>query len=106
MVSKRWKLVHGTFSPLSLNGAIPRGRHFHTLTRVSDTTAALFGGSTNDNDTIATMEVDGRYSLRFLGDCWLLDLEKAKKLKEQKKKEEQQKLSEDALRQHAKEMKR
>ena len=47
---------------------MPSVREFHTLTLISETKAVLFGGSEGQHGT--------------LGDCWLLDLVKAKRPQE------------------------
>ena len=47
---------------------VPCSRYGNTLTRISESTAVLYGGNTFGSSGWAN------------GDCWLLDLDKAKKL--------------------------
>ena len=47
---------------------VPCSRYGNTLTRISESTAVLYGGNTFGTSGFAN------------GDCWLLDLDKAKKL--------------------------
>ena len=50
--------MHGPATGEAANG-LPCGRSWHSLTRISQTGAALFGGYDSDGTP--------------LGDCWLLD---------------------------------
>ena len=59
----KWKLIHGPSETLT----IPSARYGHTLTPISQSTAALLGG--RDYASCAQ-------------DCWLLDLDKAKQGKD------------------------
>ena len=60
MTSMRWKVIHNS-SPMFM---LPQGSSHHTLTRISASSAVLFGCSKSENDEF--------------GDCWLLDFDKAK----------------------------
>ena len=63
MTSLQWKLLHGpTFETETL--LVPRPRVRHTLTVISESTAVLIGGFNNRG---------------YNKDCWLLDLEKARR---------------------------
>ena len=66
MVSMEWNQVHGSYPD---DVGIPSWRVCHTFTLISDTKAVLFGGTQNHYNT--------------LGDCWILDLQKAKRPQEE-----------------------
>lgn len=58
MRSMQWTQVHDAATGEAANG-LPSGRSWHSLTRISQTAAVLFGGYDSDWTP--------------LGDCWLLD---------------------------------
>ena len=60
MKSMRWELVHGS----SPHNAIPCARSGHSLTLICQSAAVLYGGKNQSGET--------------LGDCWILDLDKAR----------------------------
>ena len=60
MKSMRWELVHGS----NPHNAIPCARSDHSLTLISQSAAVLYGGHNQSDET--------------LGDCWILDLDKAR----------------------------
>ena len=84
MVSKQWKRVHATM-PMGegmsaagqrcqmSSGTVPSRWGCHTLTRISATTAVLFGAFSPQGAL--------SYGSEAIDDCWLLDLESAKQLK-------------------------
>ena len=61
MLTMRWEKVHGKI----LNGSVPTKNWTYTLTRISESAALLFGQN----------------RLTDSSDCWLLNLQNAKKLK-------------------------
>ena len=67
MVSLRWQRVHGS-KPDTSTLRVPKEVRGHSLTWISPSKAILFGGW-----------VPSELSMQSFGDCWLLDLDKAKK---------------------------
>ena len=68
MVGLRWKLVHGPLSGDAFIDVVPKGRFAHTMTCINQSAAVVHGG------------VDSHW--KMLGECWVLDLNKAKQLHE------------------------
>ena len=75
MITLTWNRIHGSLSPSLL---IPRSRFGHTLTRISESVAVLYGGrylSTNGEN------INGQREAICMDDvCWLLDLKKIEEL--------------------------
>ena len=73
MVAMEWRQVHGSSTDAS---GVPSVRKDHSLTIISADIAVLFGGT-------CTGKEDSTGEFDFLGDCWILDLVKAKSLIEE-----------------------
>ena len=87
MKTMSWKLVHGPSSEMASNRVVPSARRLHSLTLISQNVAVLYGGIRETSmggiketsmGGIKSMDVGGN----AIGDCWLLNLDRARQLQD------------------------